>query len=94
MNTDPFDGNKCSDEKCEPNKNPKNKAGFQELGSDTPMDLALRNNHSDIVEFITATLQKEEKNQTCDFLCPQSKTNTEMPTQCYQPDLMQGMFLV
>ena len=25
VNTDPFDGNKCTDEKCEPNKNPANK---------------------------------------------------------------------
>ena len=25
VNTDPFNGNQCSDEKCEPNKNPKNK---------------------------------------------------------------------
>ena len=25
VNTDPFEGNKCTDEKCEPNKNPKNK---------------------------------------------------------------------
>ena len=24
VNTDPFDGNKCTDEKCEPRKNPKN----------------------------------------------------------------------
>ena len=27
VNTDPFDGNKCTDEKCEPNKNPANKSG-------------------------------------------------------------------
>ena len=25
VNTDPFEGNKCTDQKCEPNKNPKNK---------------------------------------------------------------------
>ena len=25
VNTDPFDGNKCTDEKCEPKKNPENK---------------------------------------------------------------------
>ena len=32
VNTDPFDGNKCSDEKCEPNKNPKNKISCRRNG--------------------------------------------------------------
>ena len=32
VNTDPFDGNKCSDDKCEPNKNPKNKINCRRNG--------------------------------------------------------------
>ena len=37
VKTDPFDGNKCTDEKCEPKKNPKNKINcrrnvFETLG--------------------------------------------------------------
>ena len=32
VNTDPFDGNKCTDEKCEPKKNPKNKISCRRNG--------------------------------------------------------------
>ena len=32
VNTDPFDGNQCSDEKCEPKKNPKNKISCRRNG--------------------------------------------------------------
>ena len=32
MNTDPFNGNQCSDEKCEPSKNPKNKISCRRNG--------------------------------------------------------------
>ena len=32
VNTDPFNGNQCSDEKCEPNKNPKNKISCRRNG--------------------------------------------------------------
>ena len=32
VNTDPFDGNKCTDEKCEPNRNPKNKISCRRNG--------------------------------------------------------------
>ena len=31
VKTDPFDGNKCTDEKCEPNKNPANKIKISDL---------------------------------------------------------------
>ena len=72
-------------------KNPKNKPGFFELGSVTPMDLALIKGHLDIADLINATLQKEKKNQSCDYVCPQSNVNSEMPSQCYQPDLLEGM---
>ena len=32
VNTDPFDGNKCTDAKCEPNKNPRNKISCRRNG--------------------------------------------------------------
>ena len=32
VNTDPFDGNKCTDVKCEPNKNPRNKISCRRNG--------------------------------------------------------------
>ena len=32
VNTDPFDGNKCTDDKCEPSKNPKNKINCRRNG--------------------------------------------------------------
>ena len=32
VNSDPFDGNQCKDEKCEPNKNPKNKISCRRNG--------------------------------------------------------------
>ena len=32
VNTDPFNGNQCSDEKCEPKKNPKNKISCRRNG--------------------------------------------------------------
>ena len=32
VKTDPFDGNKCTDEKCEPKKNPKNKINCRRNG--------------------------------------------------------------
>ena len=55
------------------------------------MDLAVGNGHKEIADIINATVQQEKNNRSCDYVCPQFKINSEMPAQCYQPDLLEGI---
>ena len=68
------------------NKNPKTKPGFKQLGSVTPLDLAVQHGHKEIAGMINATVQEE----ICHFICPAIKGKPEMLGKCYSPDLLEG----
>ena len=77
------------------NFNPKNKPGFQELGSIRPSDLALEISRKDIADLILAKVNEGKDKGKCDFTCPPVKTPSGITVQssCYQPDLIHGTIL-
>ena len=73
------------------NFNPKNKPGFQELGSVRPSDLALEFGFKDIADLILKKVKEGKDNDKCDYACPPLKTSgIPVQSSCYQPDLIQG----
>ena len=73
------------------NYNPKNKPGFQELGSVRPSDLALEFGYKDIADLILKKVKEGKDNDKCDYTCPPVKTSgIPVQSSCYQPDLIQG----
>ena len=74
------------------NYNPKNKPGFQELGSVRPSDLALEYGRKDIADLILKKVKEGKDNDKCDYTCPPVKTSgIPVQSSCYQPDLIQGI---
>ena len=75
------------------NFNPKNKPGFQELGSVRPSDLALEYGFKDIADLILKKVKEGKDNDKCDYTCPLVKTSgIPVQSSCYQPDLIQGIY--
>ena len=78
------------------NKNPKNKPGFEELGSVTPYGLArlhdLESGTSDTSTLIEKKLEQKKTNGSCEYICPPTliQTNAGASNNCYEPGLLLG----
>ena len=76
------------------NKNPKNKPGFAELGSETPYDVAVKRGNTRVARLISNKIQEGKNSDGCDFSCPpiNDTMNGKPIVNCYQPDLLIGIF--
>ena len=80
------------------NKNPKNKPGFEELGSVTPYGLArladIEKGTFDTSRLIEKKLEQEKTNGvgSCEYICPPTliQRNAGASNNCYEPGLLLG----